>query len=303
MQWKHSELLAGQYWYPMVIHEIMPETQPLNMGAPFHPYARYNQVRYTYRLGSWECVGTAAFQLDNKSKGPDGSSTEYLKTSGIPELNIQLRYQGKHLFAGGAANLLVLRPRTYTTNLNKTSKYALDRTYSSTSFTLFAKYSFANWTLKGQTLLSDNLYEGCTLGGYLEKTTYDALNQRYEYSYRPFTFTTYWVDFGRTTGKWRPGLFVGYATNNNYGETFSVNEQDYGRGYNIEYLYRIQPRMGYFAGEKLSFYLDVEYTFAQYGKKQINIDDRGNALSYYYTSYPINGVANTRLILGAVYAF
>ena len=33
-------LIMGQYWYPMVIHEIMPMTNPLNMGAPFHCYAR-----------------------------------------------------------------------------------------------------------------------------------------------------------------------------------------------------------------------------------------------------------------------
>ena len=33
-------LIMGQYWYPMVIHEIMPMTTPLNMGAPFHCYAR-----------------------------------------------------------------------------------------------------------------------------------------------------------------------------------------------------------------------------------------------------------------------
>src|SRR5574344_82483 len=303
MQWKHSELLAGQYWHPMVVHESMPETQPLNMGAPFHPYARYNQLRYTQFMGKWQLIGVAAFQLDNKSKGIDGSSTTYQKSGFVPELNLQLRYQNNHFLAGAAANLLVIRPRTYTINHDSTARHQINQTYSSPSFSLFAKYNFGQWTVKGQTLLSDNLYEPCSMGGYLEKTTFDALNNQYEFSYRPFTFTTYWIDLGRTMGKWRPGLFAGYAFNNNFGETFYANEQDYGRGYNIEYLYRIQPRIDYFAGNNLSFYIDVEYTFAHYGKKQTNIDSQGNTLSYYYKSYPINGVANTRLILGAVYAF
>lgn len=36
MDWGHHRLLMGQYWYAMVVHEIMPMTNPLNMGSPFH---------------------------------------------------------------------------------------------------------------------------------------------------------------------------------------------------------------------------------------------------------------------------
>ena len=52
MDWGgRHRLLMGQYWYAMVVHEIMPMTNPLNMGSPFHCYARQPQVRYEYHLG------------------------------------------------------------------------------------------------------------------------------------------------------------------------------------------------------------------------------------------------------------
>lgn len=295
MQWQSSSLLMGQYWYPMTVHEVMPGTNPLNMGAPFHPYARYNQVRYTQRIGRMELVGVAAFELDNKSQGPDErtavpsaiSSTAFSSRSLIPELNLQLRYRGPRLFLGAAANLLSLRPRTYlfdTLGL----KHQTTQRFFSPSFSLFARYDWGQWALKCQTLLSDNLYEGCTLGGYIESMTLEG--DRYRYSYRPWTYTTVWIDAGRTCGTWRPGLFVGYALNNYHadGQSLAANEQAFGRGFDIGSLYRIQPRLAYHAGPGLCFQVELEYTAARY----LACD-----------SYPAHWADNLRCSLSAVYAF
>lgn len=289
MQWEKQSVLAGQYWYPMVIHEIMPMTQPLNMGAPFHPYARYNQVRYSCNLGNWEAVAVAAFQLDNKSKGPNGGSTEYITRSMVPEMNLQLRYKGERLFAGAAANLLSIRPRSLDLNGDK-----VDTRYNRASFSIFGKYRWDNWTLKAQTLLSDNLYEGCTMGGYLED--YDAMSNTF--SYHPFSWTTAWVDFSRNKGKWRPALFLGYGLNNNFGDTYSTTETAYGRGFEMKSLWRVQPRINYIAGHGLSFMFDVEVTNAEYGKM---VSD--TPTTYHFVSDPDNRPTNIRLILGAQYDF
>lgn len=287
MDWGSQSVLAGQFWYPMVIQEIMPMTQPLNMGAPFHPYARYNQVRYAANLGKLEAIAVAAFQLDNKSKGPNGGSTEYIKKSMVPEMNLQLRYKGDRLFAGVAANLLSIRPRTIDNQYNH-----IDTRYNSISFSIFGKYRWNSWTVKAQTLLSDNLYEGCTMGGYLEDTLSNT------YSYKPFTWTTAWVDFSRNVGKWRPAIFLGYGINNNFGDIYNVNDIDYGRGFDMKSLWRIQPRINYIAGHGLSFMFDVEVTNAQYGKKVMN-----DATSYHFESDADNAPTNVRLILGAQYDF
>lgn len=296
MAWQHSNLLVGQYWYPMVIHEIMPLTQPLNMGAPFHPYARYNQIRYTYRRGAWEAIGVAAFQLDNKSQGALGSSTTYLRTACVPEMNIQLRYVGSRLLLGVAANALVTRPRTYVSNADTADLLRqTTQRYASVSYSLFGNFQWKSWQLKAQILLSDNIYEGCSLGGFIEDVTIDS-TRYYAYNYRPWTYTTCWVDLGRTIGHWRPGVFMGYGVNNNFGQVTPLTSNVYGRGYDIQYLYRVQPRMEYYAGYGLTLSLEVEHTCAQYGEQVLDGMDR-----YHYRATADQKVRNTRGIIGLTY--
>lgn len=293
MRWQHHELLLGQYWYPMVVHEIMPATQPLNMGAPFHPYARYSQARYTMRYSNFEVIAAACFQLDNKSQGPLGPSTTYLKHSLIPEFNLQLRYHSDRLLAGAACNLLVIKPRDYITD-SAGGKHKVNTRYASLSFSAFMRYDWDKWSIKAQTIISDNLYEGCTLGGYYE--LYDMMTG--DYDYRPFHFTTLWVDFGRTKGHWRPGLFVGGAYNTSP-STIHLATQTvtgvYGRGYDIDWMYRIQPRIGYVTNFGLSFWFEVEHTFAAYRN---TLSDPAPTARHAY-----GRVHNERFILGAVYNF
>jgi hypothetical protein len=93
-----------------------------------------------------------------------------------------------------------------------------------------------------------------------------------------------WMDFGKSTGKWRPGIFMGYA------ETFGLDKSVegwtiYGRGKDIDYLWRVQPRIGYYLSKNIQFYGEIEYTVAEY-----------------IEPYRHN-VANTRFILAAVYKF
>ena len=285
MRWKHNELLMGQYWYPMTIHEIMPGTRPLNMGAPFHPYARYSQVRYTARAGKFEAVAVAAFQLDNKSQGPAGSSTSYLKHSLVPECNFQLRYRDERFIAGVAYNLMAVKPRDFVLD-TLGRKHKVDDRYVSHSFSAFAGYSGPRWRITGQTVLSDNLYEGSTLGGYIEHSVLDG--DRCAYIYRPWHYTTAWLDFGRSTGRWRPGCFLGLGINNGSGEELRPGEVVYGRGYDISLLYRVQPRIGYVTDAGLSFWFEVEHTFARYTET---------------AAHPACDVFNDRFILSAVYQF
>lgn len=291
LKWEHQQLLAGQYWHPMVVHEIMPATRPLNMGAPFHPYGRFNQLRYSARLGKAELLAVAAFQTDNKSQGPYGASTEYLKHSMVPELNMQLRYVGEHLFAGGAANLLATRP--YYRDLQRQDYNA------HISYSLFVQYNWTGWSLRSQSLLNSNIYEASSLGGYVVNGANVPAGVEYT-AYSPYTFTTLWLDFGRTGGKLRPGFFAGCAANNQFGEWYpNVNGalESYGRGIDIEYLYRFQPRLAYAAGNGLTLFAEWEYTCVHYGSKQTNLG------STRYVSSENEAVANNRIILSAVYSF
>ena len=271
MRWQHHRLLAGQYWYPMVIHEIMPMTNPLNMGAPFHCYARQPQVRYEYNIHGIEAVAVASWQLDNMSQGllngTAASSTLFARHSLVPELNLQVRWTAGAFFFGYAANLKTIQPQvqSVTTTLQpSTAKH------TSFSWSLFGRYNGPGFTVKAQALLNNSLYEGCSLGGYLMLA---------DSTFRDWHFNTVWLDVEKNTGHWRPGLFLGYASNLDYGNTAFVH--CFGRGHDLEYLWRIQPRLTYSTLNGLSFTAEAEYTRAGYAE----------------------AVGNLRLSLSMVYAF
>ncbi len=270
MYWDKHELTAGQYWYAMVVHEIMPMTNPLNMGAPFHCYARQPQIRYSYfPTGNWEVMAVAQWQLDNMSQGllngVATSSTLFARHSLLPELNAQLRYMQGNLFIGIAANLKSIQPM-----VNTTGTASPQQLHQSLSYSLFGSYRFNGLTVKAQTLLNNSLYEGCSLGGYLMLD--DGTIQDWH-------FNTVWLDIERTRGHWRPGIFLGYAQNLDYGNTNFTH--CFGRGHDLAYLWRIQPRLTYTTLKGLSFVGEAEYTQAGYPEP----------------------VGNLRLSLSAVYAF
>lgn len=271
LRWEHHRLLAGQYWYPMVIHEIMPMTNPLNMGSPFHCYARQPQVRYEYSIRGIEAVAVASWQLDNMSQGllngAPASSTLFARHSLIPELNLQVRWTAGAFFFGYAANLKTIQPQvqSVTTTLQpSTTKH------TSFSWSLFGRYNGPGFTVKAQALLNNSLYEGCSLGGYLMLA---------DSTFQDWHFNTVWVDIERTRGHWRPGLFLGYAKNLDYGNTDFAH--CFGRGHDLEYLWRIQPRLTYKTLTGLDFTAEAEYTYAGYKEP----------------------VGNLRLSLSMVYSF
>ena len=279
LDWGRHKLLAGQYWYAMVTHEIMPMTNPLNMGAPFHCYARQPQVRYTYSLDGLEAVAVAQWQLDNMSQGllngVPTSSTLFARHSILPELNAQLRYRTSRLFIGAAANLKSIQPV-----VNTTGEASPQQLHRSLSYSIFGSYRFEEgFTVKVQTLLNNSLYEGCSLGGYLMYQSVDGNLV----DFRDWHFNTVWLDIERNHGHWRPGLFMGYAQHIDEGPMLAIYGPAtvFGRGYDLAYLWRIQPRLTYTTQKGLSFVGEAEYTYAGYDEP----------------------VGNLRLSLSAVYAF
>ena len=253
LNWDNHEVTAGQYWYAMVVHEIMPMTNPLNMGAPFHCYARQPQIRYSfYPTANWELLTVAQWQLDNMSQGLlDGipsSSTQFARHTLVPELNAQVRYHSGNLLLGAAVNYKTVQPI-----VNTKGTAAPETTHSSLSWSLFGKAALGPVTFKTQTLLNNSLYEGCSLGGYLMMA---------DTTFQDWHFNTVWLDIERNRGHWRPGIFLGYAKNQDYGNTDYA--YCFGRGHDMEYLWRIQPRLTYTTLKGLSFVGEAEYTYAGY---------------------------------------
>ena len=125
--------------------------------------------------------------------------------------------------------------------------------------------------VRKQTLLNNSLYEGCSLGGYLMLA---------DSTFQDWHFNTVWLDAEVAAGHWRPGIFMGFAKNLDFGKHAGALHF-FGRGHNIEYLLRLQPRLTYATGNGLSFTGEAEYTYAGYKEP----------------------VGNLRLSLSIVYAF
>ena len=79
LSWKHFVLMVGQYWHPLYVPEVRPKTIGLNLGAPFHPFARHNQIRFTYKTGIFNIIAVAASQRDYSNTGPIGRTPRYLR--------------------------------------------------------------------------------------------------------------------------------------------------------------------------------------------------------------------------------
>jgi hypothetical protein len=131
------------------------------------------------------------------------------------------------------------------------------------------------------------LFDLVMLGGYA--VTSITENRQWKYDYAPVKNLSLWVEI-TTNGKIQAGVFGGYTKNlgtadNNIGIYYS-------RGVNINYVYRVAPRM-IVNFEKLRIATELEYTAAQYGKA----DARGLADSELKT------VSNLRLLLAFYYFF
>jgi len=100
LKWSHSSIIAGQYWHPINIPEMIPNVLSLNTGAPFHPFSRQPQIRIDAKKGRINTMIAITAQRDYTNIEPAGSSSVYLRNSEIPNLHAQVQYIAAQLFAG-----------------------------------------------------------------------------------------------------------------------------------------------------------------------------------------------------------
>ena len=255
LNWPHSELLAGQYWHPFEVSEMLPDVIAVNTGAPFHTHARYPQVRYTQTFGRISLIGIALSQRDNTDCGPNDVSPNYMMNSAIPSLDMQLQYKTDGLFCGFGGDFKRIVPRT------STSKgYKADESLNSFSGIAFVQIKTVNYFYRLQGLYGGNLYDRNLPGGY-GVTTIDPITDHREYT--NINYLTFWGQISKSTGRIQPALFVGLAKNEGSNKTITSG-YTYGRALDVAYLYRISPQIR-FISNKVCFGIETEYTVAAYG--------------------------------------
>lgn len=285
LSWPKSEILMGQYWHPLNVPEMIPYVISLNTGAPFHPFSRQPQIRFTRTFGNVSAVVVASANRDYTSSGPAaGSASEYLRNSAIPSMDMQLQYKkGETVFFGIGGDFKRLTPRLMTDSLLKA-----DESLNCMAATAFLKVKTKKLTVKLQSVFGQNLYEHLMMGGYAGEKI-DTATQRITYT--TLDQFTVWADISTTLDKkFNAALFCGYAKNLGSQHNIWTNKF-YARATDIAYVYRVSPRFMW-SFNNLMFAAEFEYTVAAYGTADY-LGDVQNA----------SEIGNLRAELAVVYNF
>lgn len=258
LSWKHFLLMVGQYWHPLYVPEVRPKTIGLNLGAPFHPFARHIQLRFTYRTGRFSVIAVAASQRDYSNTGPDGRSSKYLRNAVMPNLDLQLQWKPGDYVIGAGVDYKMIQPRL-SVDFPPEGEYKTNEKVRSWAVTAFARLDFPVLVVKTQVVWGQNLTEFIMLGGYIEKNI-DSV--AHNITYTPTSQISAWADLSTKGKRFKYGLLAGYAANLGYDG--SAMGSYYGLGENIAYLYRVSPRAEWYSG-RFMLGLELEYTVAAYG--------------------------------------
>ena len=294
LDWKNTQLLVGQYWHPMFIETSFPGTISFNTGVPFQPFSRNPQIRLTQNFGKLSVLFTVLSQRDFTSTGSDGSDTKYLRNAVLPNLNLRAEYyttwsNGHEMLGGASVNYKKLLPR-----LKTVPGFKADETISSFSWMVYLKYAFPAVELKAGFTQAQDAHDLTMLGGYSIHQLTDSVEEQFNYT--PYKTAAAWGDFETRGAKWKAGLFLGYTKN--LGATKNTIDPPYVRGANIDYVYRIAPRLIFNSG-KFRFAPEIEYTVAAYMKNvdgQTSKDDKGKITHS-------EEIGNLRLLLGVYFFF
>jgi hypothetical protein len=282
LDWENTSLLVGQTWHPLFIAEMFPGVVSFNTGVPFQPFSRNPQVKFTQSFDKLKFIITAASQRDFSSAGPDGFTSTYLRNSVIPNLHLQFQYSNEDLFAGAGIDYKNITPRLVTPRRIKTNE-----TISSLAYTGFFKLNFNPVTFKLQGIYGGNLADQIMLGGYAVSSI-DTISGSEQYT--NINCLSVWGEI--SAGKdIEYAVFAGFTKN--LGSKDNIAGPYYGRGTNIENVFRISPRVQYNSG-KIRLSTEIEYTSAGYG-----IPDNLNKGK---VENP-NNVTNLRLLAAVFYFF
>ena len=283
MDWTRVTLLAGQYWHPMFPAENFPGTISFNTGVPFIPFSRNPQVRFVYTPGKLSLTLVAYSQRDFTSPGPDGNSSKYIRNSGIPGMHLQIKAPAsENLTAWGGVDYKVIRPEIRTA-----ANIETDATVSSLAAFATLKLKTKPLNLSVMGVYAENATDMMMIGGYAVSEITDPIDQIRTWT--TLNNGSFWVDLS-TNGKNAVfGLFSGYSKNLGSGEP--IVGPVYGRGSNIDHLFRISPRLSVTEG-KLSIAAEMENTLAAYG----TMENDGRVTD-------THNVTNVRLLLSMIYRF
>lgn len=296
LDWPCITLTMGQHWHPITIEECFPDTISFNNGSPMDPYGRSPLIKIDCKRDTFHLIAGAAYELDFNSFGPEGFNPVYMARGLIPNFDLQFKkFFGEHAI-GALIDYLRLVPRIKTAQ-----GYSVVEPLS--SFTSVAWLAL-NWSEKfawhQKVAYSQNGAGYGMIGGYAT-TNIDPCTGKKKYT--NISALAYWWDLIACPGQTvEPGLFVGAvknlgAMNTIIPDTFDdqgilIDENVFGFGTDVNYVFRVAPRMRWRMSKELTIAAEFEFTRAAFG----TIVSSGNVVG----AVPVN---NMRGLCAAYYTF
>ena len=282
LQWEKTSLILGSTWHPIILSETTPATLAFGAAVPYHTLNRSPQIRVTYKLGAIKLIGAGIINGYHRSTGPYDAQ----RNSGKPELVAQIQGGDPATFFWGASmGYKWLTPRLVTDSILNTNK-----TIGSYMFHVFARINTEPITIKYEAVYGENLSHLNMIGGFGKKTGTGLADNNYDYS-NLITFTT-WIDFEKKIDRYTVGIFAGYSQNMGSSDKYTPIK-DYTRGGDLNYIYRISPRITTTSGP-ITLGVEYMYNAAAYGTK---FDAKGKPTE---TATPS---VNHRIIFSSRYSF
>ncbi|HPR30813.1 MAG TPA: hypothetical protein PLK12_01905 [Prolixibacteraceae bacterium] len=301
LNWKKTELLAGQFWHPFFIPGCFSGVISFNTGAPMQPFSRNPQIRVQQKMGKIALAGIASAQRDFTS--PMGSASQ--RWSSIPNISTVVSYEtakeGSSFLSGFALDYKALQPLL--TTQKETNTYQTNEKVNGISATAFLAWKNPKFSYKLQAIYGQNLFNLTMLGGYAVHEITDPSKNRV--SYTTLNSLTAWTEFQTEGKRVQFALWAGYSLNLGSDQTILYySDQVEGsnatvRGANIKSLLRMSPRIVFIQG-KVNIAAEVEYTNAAFAT--INESGALNRNEYGVITDWEN-VANTRFLLSLIYHF
>jgi len=293
LDWSKTSLWMGQTWNPIFIEFCFPETVSFNIGSPFESISRNPQIRVEQKISEeWKFIACAATELDFRSTGTFGFSTIYLRNSKVPLCHGQLQWtNGDHMFGVGV-DVRSLKPR-----LVSDKNFKVDERITSVSAIAYGKGMWDAFKIKIKFIFGSNAVGYEMIGGYGITSVDPTTDKR---TYTNIRNVSIWTDMsGRKS--LQPGLFVGFTKNIGAAHCLvpldaipgikNFDELIFGRGKNIDWAFRISPRLVWIY-KSIQLAAELEVTHAAFG----TVTQKG-------TVHARDPETNVRCLAAAYYVF
>jgi hypothetical protein len=287
--WGNTSLLVGRNWNQFVSIEVIPQVISLNIGIPFQPFNRSDQITLTQKAGNFSFIASASYQNDFVNVGPLGRSAIYQNKSVIPNLHGQMKYKSENTILGIGLDYKRLKPKEFTISPENGGKYKAANSLGLPAILGYAQIKSNKLTLAAKSILAANANENIMVGAFGIKSVNQQTGAE---EYTPYKHWFLWTDI-RYGNKVKTGVLFGYLKNLGAVENLVPTTTVYGLGENIAQMYKVSPSITYSTG-KVMMGFEIEHFIVDYGS--INHLDKGKIIN-------TNTINSTRVLSVLYYNF